>query len=91
MVELPEDLHSEGMPDNASRVAFSMGRCCWPGSWVLREPDPVSGIPVLVSSSPIRTGGCGGYGTSAGYAGIPDGGCRPAGRYYADPLQPDRE
>jgi DUF1680 family protein len=50
-VELPEDLHSEGMPDNPSRVALFYGPVLLAGELGVREPDPVSGIPVLVSSS----------------------------------------
>ena len=51
VVELPEDLHSEGMPDNPSRVALFYGPVLLAGELGAREPDPVSGIPVLVSSS----------------------------------------
>jgi DUF1680 family protein len=51
LVELPEDLHSEGMPDNPSRVALFYGPVLLAGELGAREPDPVSGIPVLVSSS----------------------------------------
>jgi uncharacterized protein len=51
VVELPEDLHSEGLPDNPSRVALFYGPVLLAGELGAREPDPVSGIPVLVSSS----------------------------------------
>jgi hypothetical protein len=51
VVELPEDLHSEAMPDNPSRVALFYGPVLLAGELGAREPDPVSGIPVLVSSS----------------------------------------
>ncbi len=50
-VALPEDLHSEGMPDNSSRVALFYGPVLLAGELGDKEPDPVSGIPVLVSSS----------------------------------------
>jgi DUF1680 family protein len=51
VIELPEDFHSEGMPDNSSRVALFYGPVLLAGELGAREPDPVSGIPVLVSSS----------------------------------------
>ncbi|HUB60976.1 MAG TPA: beta-L-arabinofuranosidase domain-containing protein [Puia sp.] len=51
VVELPEDLHSEGLPDNPSRVALFYGPVLLAGELGAREPDPVTGIPVLVSSS----------------------------------------
>jgi DUF1680 family protein len=50
-VKLPENLHSEGLPDNSSRVALFYGPVLLAGELGAREPDPVSGIPVLVSSS----------------------------------------
>jgi len=52
VVGLPEDLHSEGLPDNSSRVALFYGPVLLAGELGAREPDPVSGIPVLVSSTP---------------------------------------
>jgi len=51
VVELPENLHSESMPDNPSRVALFYGPVLLAGELGAREPDPASGIPVLVSSS----------------------------------------
>ena len=51
VVELPEDFHSEGLPDNFSRVALFYGPVLLAGELGDKEPDPVSGIPVLVSSS----------------------------------------
>jgi uncharacterized protein len=51
VIELPEDLHSEPMPDNESRVALFYGPVLLAGELGVREPDPVSGIPVLVSST----------------------------------------
>ncbi len=51
VIELPEDLHSEEMPDNESRIALFYGPVLLAGELGAREPDPVSGIPVLVSST----------------------------------------
>ncbi|HXB35987.1 MAG TPA: DUF6805 domain-containing protein, partial [Puia sp.] len=51
VIELPEDFHSEGLPDNSSRVALFYGPVLLAGELGAREPDPVSGIPVLVSPS----------------------------------------
>jgi DUF1680 family protein len=51
IVELPENIHSESLPDNSSRVAIFYGPVLLAGELGAREPDPVSGIPVLVSSS----------------------------------------
>ncbi|HLI94016.1 MAG TPA: beta-L-arabinofuranosidase domain-containing protein, partial [Puia sp.] len=51
VIELPEDFHSEGMPDNPSRVALFYGPVLLAGELGIKEPDPVTGIPVLVSTS----------------------------------------
>jgi uncharacterized protein len=51
VVELPENLHSESMPDNPSRVALFYGPVLLAGELGVREPDPAGGMPVLVSSS----------------------------------------
>ena len=63
VIELPEDLHSEAMPDNESRVALFYGPVLLAGELGVREPDPVSGIPVLVSSigrpEPVDAAGTG--------------------------------
>ncbi|HTR31340.1 MAG TPA: beta-L-arabinofuranosidase domain-containing protein [Puia sp.] len=50
VVELPQNLHSEGLPDNPSRVALLYGPVLLAGELGSREPDPVSGTPVLVSA-----------------------------------------
>ena len=49
VVELPEDLHSQPLPDNASRIALLYGPVLLAGELGAKEPDPVSGVPVLVS------------------------------------------
>ncbi|HET6254019.1 MAG TPA: beta-L-arabinofuranosidase domain-containing protein [Puia sp.] len=51
VVELPEDIHSEGMPDNPARVALLYGPVLLAGELGDKEPDPVSGIPVLVTAT----------------------------------------
>jgi DUF1680 family protein len=51
VVRLPESFHTEGIPDNASRVALFYGPVLLAGELGEKEPDPVSGIPVLVSAS----------------------------------------
>lgn len=51
VVELPEDFHSEGLPDNPSRVALFYGPVLLAGELGNKEPDPVTGIPVLVSAA----------------------------------------
>ena len=51
VVELPENFHSESIPDNSSRVALFYGPVLLAGELGTREPDPVSGIPVLVAAS----------------------------------------
>jgi uncharacterized protein len=51
VVRLPESFHTEAIPDNASRVALFYGPVLLAGELGNKEPDPVSGIPVLVSAS----------------------------------------
>jgi uncharacterized protein len=48
---LPMDLYSEPMPDNPGRVAFFYGPTILAGVLGDKEPDPVTGIPVLVSTA----------------------------------------
>jgi DUF1680 family protein len=43
-------LHTQAMPDNASRVAVFYGPLVLAGVFDNKEPDPVTGIPVLVST-----------------------------------------
>ena len=48
---LPMDLYSSPMPDNPSRQAFFYGPVTLAGVFGKREPEPVSGIPVIVSGN----------------------------------------
>lgn len=49
VVRFPESLHTESLPDNASRVAIFYGPVLLAGELGLMEPDPVKGVPVLVT------------------------------------------
>ena len=51
VVRFPESFHTEAIPDNASRIALFYGPVLLAGELGDKEPDPVSGIPVLVASS----------------------------------------
>ncbi len=51
VVRLQESFHTEAIPDNASRVAVFYGPVLLAGELGSKEPDPVSGIPVLVAAS----------------------------------------
>ena len=51
VIRLPESFHTEAIPDNASRVALFYGPVLLAGELGDKEPDPVSGIPVLVAAS----------------------------------------
>jgi uncharacterized protein len=51
VVRLPESFHTEAIPDNASRVALFYGPVLLAGELGDKEPDPVSGVPVLVAAS----------------------------------------
>lgn len=51
IIRLPESYHTEAMPDNMSRVAIFYGPVLLAGELGDLEPDPVTGIPVLVSAS----------------------------------------
>ena len=51
IVRLPESFHTEAIPDNASRVALFYGPVLLAGELGNKEPDPVSGVPVLVAAS----------------------------------------
>ncbi len=50
-ISLPENYYAEGMPDNVNRVALFYGPVLLAGELGDKEPDPVKGIPVLVSAS----------------------------------------
>jgi uncharacterized protein len=49
-VVLPATLHAMEMPDNASRKAFFYGPVLLAGNLGTTEPDPMKGIPVLVTA-----------------------------------------
>jgi DUF1680 family protein len=51
-IRFPVDLYSVSMPDNASRQAFFFGPVLLAGQFGKTEPDPVIGIPVLVTTNP---------------------------------------
>ena len=50
-VRFPESFYTMAIPDNLSRIAVFYGPVLLAGELGDKEPDPVSGIPVLVSSS----------------------------------------
>jgi uncharacterized protein len=50
-VSLAESFYSEAIPDNPNRVALFYGPVLLAGELGDKEPDPVQGIPVLVSAS----------------------------------------
>jgi DUF1680 family protein len=47
---LPKSVYAEAMPDNPGRVAFFYGPTLLAGVLGDKEPDPVTGIPVLVTA-----------------------------------------
>lgn len=47
---LPESVYAKAMPDNANRRALFYGPVMLAGELGNNEPDPIQGIPVLVSS-----------------------------------------
>ncbi|SKC86019.1 glycoside hydrolase family 127 protein [Ohtaekwangia koreensis] len=49
-VMLPATLHAMAMPDNVSRKAFFYGPILLAGNLGTTEPDPMKGIPVLVTA-----------------------------------------
>lgn len=48
-ITLPSSLYAVGMPDNGSRQAFFYGPVMLAGNLGPDEPDPMKGIPVIVS------------------------------------------
>jgi hypothetical protein len=50
VVQLPEAFHTESMPDNADRIALFYGPVLLAGLFGNAEPDPMKGVPVLVTS-----------------------------------------
>jgi DUF1680 family protein len=49
-IDMESSLHAVAMPDNADRRAFFYGPVLLAGNLGTSEPDPTTGIPVLVSS-----------------------------------------
>jgi DUF1680 family protein len=47
---LPMDIYTEAMPDNPGRIALFYGPVVLAGQLGDKEPDPVTGIPVFVTS-----------------------------------------
>ena len=50
-ISLAENFYTEAIPDNPNRIALFYGPVLLAGELGDKEPDPVQGIPVLVSSS----------------------------------------
>jgi DUF1680 family protein len=48
-IHLPESFHTESMPDNADRIALFYGPVLLAGLFGNTEPDPLKGVPVLVT------------------------------------------
>jgi len=48
-IDMESSLHAVAMPDNADRMAFFYGPVLLAGNLGTSEPDPTTGIPVLVS------------------------------------------
>lgn len=60
-LQLPMDIYTAAMPDNPNRVAFFYGPVVLAGVLGNQEPDPMKGIPVLVTAEKdpnqwLRTG-----------------------------------
>lgn len=49
--QLPMDLYSESMPDNSNRIAFKYGPLVLAGILGYERPDPMIGIPVLLTAN----------------------------------------
>jgi len=52
VVSFSPALYSEAMPDNPNRIALFYGPVVLAGVFGNKEPDPVTGIPVFVTSEP---------------------------------------
>jgi len=50
VVQMPENFHYESMPDNADRIALFYGPVLLAGLFGQTEPDPIKGVPVIVTS-----------------------------------------
>jgi len=48
---IPESMHTQALPDNPDRIALFYGPVMLAGILGNTEPDPLTGIPVLVSTS----------------------------------------
>jgi len=48
-IHLPESFYTESMPDNADRIALFYGPVLLAGLFGNTEPDPLKGVPVLVT------------------------------------------
>jgi DUF1680 family protein len=51
IIQLPENFYTETISDNPNRIALFYGPILLAGELGDKEPDPVKGIPVLVSAS----------------------------------------
>lgn len=49
-IQLPMDVYAVSMPDNSDRKAFFYGPVLLAGEFGKTEPDPVTGIPVIVTA-----------------------------------------
>jgi len=49
-IHLPQSFYTESMPDNADRIALFYGPVLLAGLFGNTEPDPLKGVPVLVTS-----------------------------------------
>jgi DUF1680 family protein len=50
-LRIPESMHTEALPDNPNRIALFYGPVILAGELGSTEPDPLKGIPVLVSDA----------------------------------------
>ena len=48
---MPMDIHTEAMPDNADRMAVFYGPVLLAGELGNKEPDPITGVPVFVTTN----------------------------------------
>ncbi len=49
VLQMPENFHYESMPDNADRIALFYGPVLLAGLFGQTEPDPIKGVPVIVT------------------------------------------
>jgi uncharacterized protein len=50
-LKMPMELYTESMPDNKDRIAFLYGPLVLAGQLGMNQPDPVEGVPVLLTDS----------------------------------------